>query len=351
MRKSTRRTTLWSERSGQGALETQKSLPVCFLTPRIAIASPERSPRDGHTGNAEQKVKRAMQRNRISFLITAVTFVYVWAGSGFAVGNGLRLDWEGEFLLISGSRLDAPIKVHYIEAFVGPGSTNQNWVEKSVISHRTTLIARAEDGSSLHLRSQLPVEPETGPASSEAPIVIEHTISADADEVTFLLTARNRGSKVVDVLWAQPCIRVGEFTGRGLKWYEENHYLDACFIFLDGKLTTLDETPRSPDGFYTPGQVYAPGEINRDNLNPRPISPAIPSNGLIGCYSADESMLLATAWSPYQELFQGIATCIHADFRIGGLEPGQTKTIRGKIYIMENDTEELLRRYHSEFED
>lgn len=289
-----------------------------------------------------------MQRNRISFLIGATTFVCVCVASGCTVGNHLRLDWDGEFLVISGSRLDLPIKVHYLEAFVRSGSSNQDWSE-SVISHRTTLIAKAEDGSSLHLRSELPVESESSPASTDPPIVVEQYISAGADEVTFLLTARNRGRKVVDVLWAQPCVRVGEFTGRGLKWYEEEHYLDACFIFLDGKLTTLDETPRSSDGFYTPGQVYAPVEINRGDLNPRPLSSAIPSSGLIGCYSADGSMLVATAWQPYQELFQGIATCIHADFRIGGLKPGQTKTVRGKIYVMENDVEELLRRYHSEF--
>ena len=289
-----------------------------------------------------------MQRNRISFLIGAATFVCMWVASGCTVRNQLHLDWDGEFLVISGSRLDSPIKVHYLEAFVRSGSSNQDWSE-SVISHRTTLIAKAEDGSSLHLRSELPVEPESGPTSTDPPVVVEQHISAGADEVTFLLTARNRGRQVVDVLWAQPCIRVGEFTGRGLKWYEEDHYLDACFIFLDGKLTTLDETPRSSDGFYTPGQVYAPAEINRDDLNPRPLSSAIPSSGLIGCYSADGSMLVATAWQPYQELFQGIATCIHADFRIGGLKPGQTKTIRGKIYVMENDVKELLRRYHSEF--
>ena len=289
-----------------------------------------------------------MQRNRISFLIGAATFVCMWVASGCTVRNHLHLDWDGEFLVISGSRLDSPIKVHYLEAFVRSGSSNQEWSE-SVISHRTTLIAKAEDGSSLHLRSELPVEPESGPASTDPPVVVEQYISAGADEVTFLLTARNRGRQVVDVLWAQPCIRVGEFTGRGLKWYEEDHYLDACFIFLDDKLTTLDETPRLSDGFYTPGQVYAPVGINRDDLNPRPLSSAIPSSGLIGCYSADGSMLVATAWQPYQELFQGIATCIHADFRIGGLKPGQTKTIRGKIYVMENDVKELLRRYHNEF--
>jgi hypothetical protein len=42
-------------------------------------------------------------------------------------------------------------------------------------------------------------------------------------------------------------------------------------------------------------------------------------------------MLMASAWEPYQELFQGVAACIHADFRIGGLKPGESKSIRGKI--------------------
>ena len=31
-------------------------------------------------------------------------------------------------------------------------------------------------------------------------------------------------------------------------------------------------------------------------------------------------------------LFQGVITCIH--FRMGRLEPGQTKKIRGKLYLM-----------------
>jgi hypothetical protein len=233
--------------------------------------------------------------------------------------------------------------VHYIEAFVRSGSTNQDW-DKSTIPHRTTLIDKAEDGSWLHLLSELPFEPKSDP-----PVKIEHNVSAGEDEVTFLVTATNLGTEFVDVLWAEPCIRVGNLTGFGEPWPPEEDYIYLCFIFLDGKLTTLDETPRSWEGYYYPGQVYAPVEKNRDNLNPRPISTAIPSNGLIGAYSTDKRMMVATAWQPYQELFQGIVTCIHSDFRIGGLEPGETKTIRGKIYIMESNIEELLQQYNDDF--
>ena len=63
----------------------------------------------------------------------------------------------------------------------------------------------------------------------------------------------------------------------------------------------------------------------------------MPSNGLIGCYSADGSMIFATAFEPYQELFQGVIRCLHSDFRLGGLKPGERLEIRGKIYIVKND--------------
>ena len=82
---------------------------------------------------------------------------------------------------------------------------------------------------------------------------------------------------------------------------------------------------------------------------PRPISTVTPANGLIGCFSKDDKSLLAIAWSSTQELFQGVITCIHSDFRIGGLRPGETKRLTGRIYLMENDVRKLLRLYHRDF--
>ena len=55
--------------------------------------------------------------------------------------------------------------------------------------------------------------------------------------------------------------------------------------------------------------------MSRTDVNPRPLNPLTPSNGLIGCSSRDEEMILATASEPYQELFQGIYHCIYSDFR------------------------------------
>jgi hypothetical protein len=89
-------------------------------------------------------------------------------------------------------------------------------------------------------------------------------------------------------------------------------------------------------------------EVDSD-VNPRPLSDDVPSNGLIGCFSADEKMILAVAFEPYQELFQGVIACIHSDFRIGGLRPGETKKIHGKLYIMPADVDALLKRYEKDF--
>src|SRR5262249_6313983 len=55
------------------------------------------------------------------------------------------------------------------------------------------------------------------------------------------------------------------------------------------------------------------------------------------------------AFEPCQELFQGVIVCIHADFRLGGLKPKETKTARGKIYLVENDVGKLLARYRRDF--
>ena len=126
---------------------------------------------------------------------------------------------------------------------------------------------------------------------------------------------------------------------------DQSNYVSRSFIFTTKGLTTLDKTRRQEEALYRGGQVYVPKGINLADVNPRPVCQDQPTNGLIGCFSGDEKLIFATAWEPYQELFQGVGRCLHADFRLGGLEPGETKTIRGKIYIVPNDVPALLKRY------
>lgn len=249
----------------------------------------------------------------------------------------LALSWADNMLTVKGPQVPGgAFKVWYIEAFCKPGSTDRDWGE-TVIPHKTELVEVTPDGRSLKLRSRL-----------EDGVIVDHEIRAGTDEVEFLLVATNPTDRASEAHWAQPCVRVAAFTG-----VEEKHsseaYLPSCFLSLDGKPAFLPTRPWATKARYTPGQVWCPAHVDRDDVNPRPLSPLVPSNGLIGCVSADRSKILATAWEPYQELFQGVIVCLHSDFRIGGLEPGQTKRIRGKIYLIDNDMDELKRRYRRDF--
>jgi hypothetical protein len=243
------------------------------------------------------------------------------------------LDWANNFLTIHGERLPGKqLAIHYLEAYCRPNSTNRPWNE-TVIGHRTALLEASADKRSLRLRCTL-----------KDGVTVDHGIRACADGAEFRLKAHNPTVVASMAHWAQPCIRVDRFTGR-----DQKTYLEKCFIFLDGKLTRMPTPCWKTEGFYTPGQVWAPRHVSHRDVNPRPLSRNVPSNGLIGCFSADNKMILATASEPFQELFQGVVTCIHSDFRIGGLQPGETKTIRSKIYLVDADVPALLRSYARDF--
>ena len=251
----------------------------------------------------------------------------------------LQLAWDKNYLTIAGSFSGNEMRILYLEAYCRPGSTDRDWHE-TVIGHTTTKQSQSDDGSVIRLRDQL-----------RDGVVVEHTITAGTDEVTFQLTATNPTDQVSQAHWAQPCIRVDEFTGttRDDARTLVPDYARKSFIFLDGKLARLPTQPWAEQARYVPGQVYCPKHVDRNDVNPRPLSKLVPSNGLIGCFSADNQQIMAVAWQPYQELFQGVISCLHSDFRIGGLQPGETKTIRGKLYIMPADIDALLARYARDF--
>jgi hypothetical protein len=254
-----------------------------------------------------------------------------------AADDGLRVSWADRMLTISGRALPGgPVSVWYLEAYCRPGSTDRDWSE-TVIPHASRLVAADPDGRRLQLRDEL-----------ADGVVVEHEITAGRDEVAFQLTATNPTGTESQAHWAQPCVRVAGFTGVKQERASEA-YLPKCFILLDGRLRRLPTQPWATKARYVPGQVWCPPHVDRNDVNPRPLSPLVPSAGLIGCFSADESKILATAWEPYQELFQGVIVCIHNDLRLGGLKPGETKRCRGKIYIVDADPDALLNRYRRDF--
>lgn len=251
----------------------------------------------------------------------------------------LTLTWEKNWLEIRGDHLPGTMRVHYLEAYCRADSQTTDWREHTVVGHRTEVISAAEDGSQLELLCLL-----------KDGVTVKHVITATDDEISFRLTAHNPTNKRSEAHWAQPCVRVGVFTGTGAdKTRDKYAYVPKSFIFLDGERAMMPTRDWATKARYVPGQVWAAPGVARADVNPRPLHTEIPDNGLIGCYSADEKMLFATAWHPYQELFQGVGRCLHSDFRLAGLEPGETLNIRGKIYLVENDLNTLLARYQRDF--
>jgi hypothetical protein len=232
------------------------------------------------------------------------------------------------------------IQINHLEAYCRAGSTDADWVKHTVIPHRVEVVSLSPDARTLRLRDTL-----------ADGVIVDHTIVAKDDVVEFQLRARNPGAARSEAHWAQPCVRLGPFTGYGSgSGGDLDDYLPKCFLFLDGRLTRMpDVKPWAKLARYTPGQTWCPAHVPRTDVNPRPLSPLVPSNGLIGAFSADDRWIFATAWEPYQELFQGVIRCLHSDFRLGGLQPGETRDIRGRIYIMTNDVPALLARYARDF--
>lgn len=254
--------------------------------------------------------------------------------------SGLTISWSKRYLEINGPNVPGgPIRTHYLEAYCRPGSTDRDWRE-TVIPHESRLVSAAPDGKRIELQDRL-----------ADGVVVSHVIEAGSDDVSFLVTASNPTTTESLAHWAQPCMRVDGFTGTDPAQSREVYppYIRKCFVMLDGKLRRLPTKPWALKARYIPGQVYGAPGLDRNDLNPRPLSTLIPSSGLTGCYSADETMILAVAWEPWQEVFQGVITCMHCDFRIGGLKPGETKQIRGHLYIVPADEPALLKRFRQDF--
>ncbi len=256
-----------------------------------------------------------------------------------AATKTLTLARDHHWLIINGPQLPGEIRINYLEAYCRPGSTDADWVKHTVIPHKNEFISLNANRTKLRLRDTL-----------ADGVVVEHTITAGKDEVDFRLTAHNPGSHTSEAHWAQPCVRLSAFMGFDEKSAgNATDYLPRSFIFLDGQLTRMPTRDWATQARYVPGQVWCPAHVPRTDVNPRPLSALVPSNGLIGAFSADEKLIFATAWEPYQELFQGVARCLHSDFRLGGLRPGERKEIHGKIYIVPADVPKLLKRYAKDF--
>ena len=153
-----------------------------------------------------------------------------------------------------------------------------------------------------------------------------HVITAGRDEVDFRLTARNPTDKVSLAHWAQPCIRVDRFVGVPPRGGSEE-YLGKSFVFVNGELKRMPVEPWVKKARYTPGQVWCPAGVPPPTSTPDPSATSSRATESSTTSPVTEE-IFATAFEPYQELFQGVVVCLHADFRLGGLKPGETKQVR-----------------------
>lgn len=276
-------------------------------------------------------IARITERAIVSMVALGVVCVL---SSRAEAASGLTLSWTNNLLTIAGPNIPGGrLDIWYLEAFCRSGSTQRDW-RQTVFPHKTSITSASRDGTRLKFLTRVTPSVE-----------VSHEVRARKDEVEFNFQLTNQGSEAVDLNWFQPaCIRVRPFTDRN-----QSNYTSRSFIFTEHGLTTLAQTKRTEEALYRGGQVYVPAGINLADVNPRPLCGDQPVNGLIGCFSADDRWLLATAWDKTHELFEGVYVCLHADPHVGGLAPGETKKIRGKLYLMKNDVKALLKRYGRDF--
>ena len=156
----------------------------------------------------------------------------------------LKLHWAKNYLTISGDHLPGgEIKIHYLEAYCRANSQTTDWSKHTVVGHKTRLVSRSADGSQLKLHCVV----------SDG-VTVEHVITATHDEVDFRLTAHNPTNKRSEAHWAQPCIRVGKFTGTGADTTPDKYaYVKKSFIYLDGKRAMMPTQGWATEARYIPG--------------------------------------------------------------------------------------------------
>lgn len=159
------------------------------------------------------------------------------------------------------------IQINYLEAYCRAGSTDADWVKHTVVGHKTESLADTGNGKQIRLRCTV-----------NDGLIVDHDIRAVSDGVTFDLTVTNPTNHPNEAQWAQPCIRLGDFSGAQTS--EPNCpdiRLDRAFVFLGGKLTTMPTKPWATQARYTPGQVWCPKDVPRTDVNPRPLSTRCPT--------------------------------------------------------------------------
>ena len=74
------------------------------------------------------------------------------------------------------------------------------------------------------------------------------------------------------------------------------------------------------------------------------------TGGLILRESMDGAWVSGMAWNDFLSVqAHNPWQCMHLAPRVGPLKPGETRSIRGKIYLLNGTKDDCLRLYHNDF--
>jgi hypothetical protein len=253
------------------------------------------------------------------------------------------LEYEFDVLNVAIPGLPAPLKLLYIEVFARRSSSAD--LSDHFISFVTEQTSAASDGRRIELRSRL-----------DDGVVIDHVLTAGDGEVDLRLDVHNPTDRASDLEYPAACLPTAEFTGTSRELGSEE-FLAKCFITTGNgirRLTELDEPiaadPQPFPDVVLRGQRWVSSLTRGEGelMNAEEVSSIEPASGLIGCFSADESLIAAVAWEPFHSLDQAALGCVHSHPWVGGVAPGESKTLRGKIYVV-SSIPELLARHSRDF--
>ena len=273
-------------------------------------------------------------------IFSILAFVCATSLGQAAEPTKLKLHWAKNMLTISGGHLPGgEMEIHYLEAYCRDNSQTTNWGQHTVVGHKTRLISRSNDGSQIHLHCDV-----------NDGVTVEHVITASHDEVDFRLTAHNPTNKRSEAHWAQPCIRVGKFTGTGADATADKYaYIKKSFVYLDGKRAMMPTQGWATEARYIPGAGLGRAGRAARRCQPAPAAPRCAgqrADRLLQRRRLDDLCHRVRAVSG---IVPGRDPLSAQRLPAGRPRAGRDVGYHGQNLSRKNDEAALLKRYHKDF--
>ncbi len=173
-----------------------------------------------------------------------------------------------------------------------------------------------------------------------------------SDEVSLEFTVVNHSTQTLGFVEQNCCLNLGaspEFNSPG--------NLERLLAVYGGKLQNLSGTTPTPETMgRTPWMLFLT-HSGKDVFEGPAVSPTwwrvdqVADENLMAAESIDGKYLIGYAWDVegLHMMTNGGNPCLHTGpGRSPALDPGQSHTWRGKLYLLSNDPDALLSRYHGD---